>query len=447
MAAGSLASLDRLSLLGLSQSRVPAELRDIFYQLEPQLPRLLEELKILSLDDFSHEEAMAIATCERVEILTVSNAEAPREPALLEMLSRVSGLPADRLTAHSYLHKGPEALAHLFKVAAALDSEVLGEPHVLGQLRQCHRAAAERKMTGPLLESLLPAVYGAARQVREETPLSEQPTSIAAAAVQTAASLHGDLTDSRALLLGGGEMSELLLDELRQAGLTDLVVMHGSAGRAAAAAKRLRCHYRPWEELEAAMTDADIVVSDLSSGRCSITRPLVQAALRSRRQKPIFLIDAAVPGDIEPAVEALDDAFVYSLDDLERVALAGHTSREAAVAMAQKILVEAQEGLLRRGAERAAVPAIAGLRAHCEALRQEVLAAGNVDAATATHRLVQRLLHDPSEVLRATAAEGMAGEKLSMTEAALRLFRLPAVEAAPEEGGDQDDNSENGDRA
>jgi len=445
MAASSLASLDRLRLLGLSHGRVPAELRDLFYQLEPQLPRLLDEAADLPVD-----EAMAIATCERIEILTVGAAAAVPATALFDLLSRMTGLPSDRLAAQAYLYEGAAALSHLFKVAAALDSQVLGEPHVLGQLRQCHRAAATRQMTGPLLETLLPAVYAAARQVREETPLNAQPMSIAAAAVQTATSLHGDLAACRALLLGGGEMSELLLDELRQAGLADLVTLHASEARAAAAAERLRCHYRPWEELPDAVAEADILISDLGSGRSTVTRPLVEAALQRRRHRPIFLIDAAIPGDIEPAVEALDDAFVYSLDDLEGVALAGHTSRETAVAMAQKILAEAQARLLRRGAERAAAPAIAGLRAHCEALRREVLAAGQMDAETATHRLVQRLLHDPSEVLRAAAAEG-AGEKLSLAEAASRLFRLPAADdgsddGGPDDGGPDDDGGEKGDQ-
>ena len=253
-------------------------------------------------------------------------------------------------------------MAHLFKVAAALDSQVLGEPHVLGQIRQCHRAASEAKMTGPLLEAALQAAYGAARRVRDETPLSEQPMSIAAAAVQTASSLHGDLKTCRGLLLGLGEMSELLLEELQQAGLADLVVMHGVEARAAAAAERLRCHYRPWEELPAALAEADIMISDLGLGRCSVTRPMVEAALKARRRKPMFLIDAAIPGDIEAAVEGLADAFVYSLDDLERVALTGRPSREAAVSMAHGILAEEQTRFLRRGAERAAVPSITGLR-------------------------------------------------------------------------------------
>ena len=432
MAAGSLESLDRLCLLGLSQGRVPAELRDIFYQLEPQLPRLLDEVAGLGA-----EEALAVATCERVEILTLGADDATVETKLFALLTRLTGIPAEGLSPHAYRQEGAAALAHLFKVAAALDSRVLGEPHVLGQLRQCHRAAAARKLTGPLLEELLPAVYAAARRVREETPLNAQPMSIAAAAVQTAASLHGELTGCRVLLLGGGEMSELLLDELRQAGVSDLVTLQASDARAAAAAARLRCHYRPWAELPAALAEADILISDLSSGRCTVTRPLVATALQRRRHKPMFLIDAAVPGDIEAAVEALDDAFVYSLDDLERVALAGHTSREAAVAMAETILDEAQAQLLRRGAERAAAPAIAGLRARCEALRREVLAAGNLDAATATHRLVQRLLHEPSEALRASAADA-AEEKLSLAEAAARLFRLPAEEARPDDEGGED---------
>jgi glutamyl-tRNA reductase len=427
MVGDSKGDLDRLLLLGVSQGSAGPELQEQLYQLEPQLPRLLAELAAVQ-----PREAMVIVTCERLEFLVAGGADGLAQ-ALAQLMARVTGLPGTKIATQSYRHEGTAALTHLFKVAAALESQVIGEPHVLGQVRQCHRAAAQLKMTGPLLESVLQAAYAAARRVREETPLSEQPTSMAAAALQTARSLHGELASCRALLLGLGEMSELLGDELQQAGLEDLVVMHGSESRAAAAAERFSCHYRPWAELEAALAEADILVSDLGLGRCSITRPMIEAALKQRRRKPMFLIDAAIPGDIEAAVETLEDAFVYSLDDLEQVALSGLPSREAAAAMAHAILAEEQAKFLRRGAERKAAPSIAELRGHFEALRLGVLEDRRLDAEAATHRLINRLLHDPSEVLREAAAEG-EHEKARLVEAMTRLFRLSRMK--DEENGE-----------
>ena len=420
--------LEQLLLIGVSQAAARPELRELFFQLEPDLSRLLSELAAVQ-----PREALVITTCERLEFLVAGGEQGRCDDALLALMARMTGQGADRLAGEVYRHRGTAALAHLFSVTAALESQVIGEPHVLGQVRRCHRAARQRKMTGPLLESLLQAAYGAARRVREETPLSEQPVSMAAAALQTMSHLHGSLKDCRALLLSLGEMSELLADELQQAGAGDLVVMHGSDARAERTAERLRCHYRPWAELTAALAEADILISDLGLGRCSITRPMIEEALKQRRHKPMFLIDAAVPGDIEAAVESLDDAFVYSLDDLERVALSGRPTRSAAVEMARAILAEEQARFLRRGAEREAAPSITELRAHFEAQRQAVLEERGLDAETATHRLVQRLLHAPSEVMRAAAAEG-GMQRLSLTEAVRRLFRLGRPAQREDEG-------------
>ncbi|HSR72706.1 MAG TPA: NAD(P)-binding domain-containing protein, partial [Kiloniellales bacterium] len=265
---------------------------------------------------------------------------------------------------------------------------------------------------------------------------------IAAAGLQLARDVLGDLTRRRALLAGLGEMGEFMAGELLRAGISDLVVLHESLERAEAAARRLGSHFRPWEELEPALVEADVVVAASGTGRYRIAPGPVEAALRRRRREPIFLIDAAVPGDIDPAVGALDEAFVYDLADLERVALSGKAAREASLGEAEAILERELAAFLRARAERGAAPAVVALRRHFEAARDEVLADGASNAEDSTRRLVNRLLHDPFEVLRQAAVrraeQGDSAEE--PLEAALRrLFRLDVTRPEDKDAGGPED--------
>ena len=211
--------------------------------------------------------------------------------------------------------------------------------------------------------------------------------------------------------------------ELRNAGLADLTVLHASLGRAEAAAHRLQGHFKPVEQLADALTHADIAVTSQGSGRHGITVPMVEAALKERRRRPILFVDTAVPCDVEPGVGTLDGAFVYSLSDLEEVAKDGKESRESAATAAWRVLDEELARFLRRRKERAAVPAVTALHQHFEAAREEILNRGDLDAETATRLLIKRLLHDPSEVLRGTVSGGEITGK-DLERSIRRLFRL-----------------------
>ena len=193
-------------------------------------------------------------------------------------------------------------------------------------------------MSGPVLETLLQAAFGAAERIRRETPVTEQPASMAAAALRMAERLHGDLARCRVLLIGLGEMGELLAGELQQAGVAELVLIHRSSARAEISARRLGCHFRAWEEIPAALEQADILLSDQGSGRWTVTRDQIAQALRARRRRPMFVIDLAVPRDIEDSTNELPDAFVYNLDDLETLALEGRADGAAPSQQAAAIL-------------------------------------------------------------------------------------------------------------
>lgn len=421
----------RLLVFGVNHRSATAALRERLLMEDIDQPAMLAEIRAAGFD-----EALLFSTCDRLEVVALHREPEAALGPLLKMFAERAQVGPDDLQAQSYRHFAEAALRHVFAVAASLDSQVIGEPQVLGQVKESHRQAAAAGCLGPGLEMVLQSAYTTAKRVRSETPLAERPVSITASALMVARNLHGDLARSSALVIGLGEMGELMALELREAGVVDLVVLHGSQRRSEAAAHRLRCHFRPFEELAEALAAADIVVTALGSGRQTVTAPLVEAALKQRRRRPILFLDAAVPGDVEPAVQDLDGAFVYDLDDLEGVAREGKAGREATALAAWRVLEEEVAAFLRKRAERAAVPAVAALRKHFEAAREEVLAQGGLDAEAATRLLVKRLLHGPSEALRAVAAvDAEAGRRLEQTIESLFLGDATAPLSQEETGG------------
>lgn len=411
-----------LLLVGVNHRSAGPALRERLFAAEPDAAAVLEAVRAAGAS-----EAVVLATCERIEALALEDDPAAAAPRLLAALARGAGIDPAEFEAQGYRLFGEDAVRHLFAVAASLDSQIVGEPQVLGQVKESHRRAAEAGLVGPTLDSLLQAAYGTAKRVRSETRLAEQPVTIAASALQVARDVHGDPGRRGALLIGLGEMGEFMAAELSDAGLGDLVIVHTSIARSEAVARRFGCNYRPWDELQEALAGADIVVSALGTGRYSVTAAMAEAALKRRRREPIFFIDTAIPGDIDPAVAPLDGAFVYNLEDLERVARRGKANREAAAAAARDIVDQELAAFLRQRAERSAVPSVAALRGHFESVRDDVLAGGRLSAEEATRRLVNRLLHDPSEVLRTTAAEESGANEAqrgALERALRRLFRI-----------------------
>lgn len=306
--------------------------------------------------------------------------------------------------------EGEQALEHIFAVAASLESLVIGEPQVLGQVKASHRIAVDADMMGAELDRIMQAAFAAAKRVRSETMIGQSAVSIAAAAVQVARDVHGDLDTAAALIIGGGEMGDLVAAKLMDAGLTRLTVADTVSRRAEAMARRFSCHVVPFAPLAPALADADIVLSAVGRGSHVISADMVREALHQRRQRPIFLVDAAIPGDIDPAVDRLDEAFLYGLNDLERIATEGRGKREAAAEMAWDI-VHQEVARFRQGASaRDAVPTLVAIRGHFEDVRSQVLVDNpGADATEATRLLINRLLHGPSQALRDLADEAGAG--------------------------------------
>lgn len=390
---------DRLLVFGINHRSASGPLREQLVEQNWDHETLMADLRGADLD-----KAVLLITCDRLEVLIESD-DPDRDTARLQkLLATWTSSESGDFRTQGFERRGEEALRHVFAVAASLDSQIVGEPQVLGQVKESHRLSALGGLVTSPLDAVLQASYGAAKRVRTETPLAERPVSIVASTLLIARSLHGDLSKCAGLLLGLGEISELLASELREAGLANLVVMHRSPARAAHVAQRFACQYRPTEERDQALVEADIIISAVGLGRFALSAADVEAALKNRRRRPILLVDTALPGDIEPAAQDLDGAFVYTLEDLEAVAMEGRAGREAAARAAWLILEEEVAAFRRQGAERMAAPSVVHLRDHFEAVRAEVMAQSGIDADTATRLLVKRLLHGPSEALRGAAA-------------------------------------------
>jgi glutamyl-tRNA reductase len=421
--------LSRLLLLGVSARTVAAALRDRLFATEPDQAKLIEALKALGC-----EEGLVLATCERIEFLVVARPGQRVAGKLLQLVADAAGCAPAQLAGQSYCHQGEDALRHLLAVAASLESQVVGEPQVLGQVKESYRLAHEAGLAGPYLAAATQAAFAAARRVRRDTPIGQQATSMSHVAVEVARDLFGRFDRLSLLWLGLGEMGEMLSDDFAAAGVTQRLVMHASAARAEAVAHRLGCNFAPWAELEQHLADADIVIADAGTGRFALARAQVAAALRRRRNRPILLIDAGVPADIEPGTGTLEDAFVYDLDDLERLASKQSGGRAAASTQAWGILEDELAAFLRSQAERPATPAVVALRRHFEAMRRGVLEGGESDAAAATRLLVNRLLHGPSEALRRSVAADPA-RAAELEETIRQLFELPE---GPDDGPQPD---------
>ena len=397
--------VERPLVVGANHRSSPLALRDRLFVEDADVPRFLAALR-----DGGCGHALVLSTCDRVDVLAAHDNLDVAEATARAVLAEHAGIAESELAGHLYVLRDEDAVRHTFAAAAALDSQVIGEPHVLGQLKACHRLARQAGMAEGLLESMLQAAYGAAKRVRSETAVGEGPVSLAAAAVQVARDLHGALHDRRALLIGVGEMGITVAAALMAAGLPDVTVIHPRERRAEAAARALEAHTASFDPLVDRLAAADVVIAALGARRRLLDGDILAAALRLRRRRPIFLIDTATPGDVDPNTERLEEAFVYDLDDLEGVAETGRTARDAEALAAQGIVEAEVVAFLHRRAERDAVPAVTRLRDRFEAARRQVLAEAGGDAERATQLLINRLLHGPSAALRGLAARDDDGD-------------------------------------
>lgn len=389
-------------------------LRDRLQGDESDALHLLSRCREMGLD-----QAMVLATCDRCEVWAAVTDDTRAAADITALIAEAAGGSVPEIAPQLHYLSDDAALRYAFAVAASLESQVIGEPQVLGQVKEAYRLAGRTGMSGSMLDAILQAVLATAKKVRSDTDIAAQSVSMAACVVKLSRQVHGKLDKAGALLLGDGDLGDLVADHLTEAGIKRWSVVHPTLSRARELAVNRQAHAATIDGLEQALVDADILVAALDSLSYVVTAPMIAAALKKRRRRPMLLLDLAIPGDIDPAIDAIDDAFRYGFDDLERLAMSGRKERAQAMQAAYAIVDEDLAQFLRLQEERGAADMVADLRAHFETERLAILAENpQMDAAEVTRRLVNRLLHRPITALKQGQPEK------SLDEAARRLFGL-----------------------
>ena len=408
-------------VIGLNHRTAPVEVRERVVFDSDRLPDALHNLCARP----GVQEGLIVSTCNRTEMYCVVDGG---EPALPDWLASFHQTGRD-LTDHCYELHGPAAIQHAFAVASGLDSMILGEPQILGQLKDAYRAAHEAGTAGPLLNRLFQATFAVAKRVRTETRVGASAVSVASAAVQLARRIFAGFEQHTALLIGAGEMIELAGRHLHAQGLKRMIIANRSLNRAQDLAVEFKASAITLDALEEHLPAADILISSTASPVPIVTLEATRKAIAARRRRPMFMLDIAVPRDIEPAVGELEDVYLYTIDDLRQVVDHNLKARQEEAAEARGLI----EGEVARfvSALRTldAAPIIRDLRARADVTKAQtleqarrMLAAGKQDEALEflANTLTNRLLHSPSRSLRLAAEQGDA----ALIDAAHKLYGL-----------------------
>ena len=392
-----------LHILGLNHNTAPVEIREQVAYAGDQVGAALTALTRLQGID----EAVILSTCNRTEFYLEGNESGLA--ALVSWLKSDQSLSKDAEAALFTLNN-EEAIRHLFRVACGLDSMVLGEPQILGQLKDAYRQAEQSGTAGSQLNRLFRHTFSVAKKVRTDTEIGSSPVSVAYAAVNLANQFFAGFSNHTALLIGAGVTIELVARHLKSKGIGRLFVANRDFGRAQLIASQFGGFALPLSEIAGTLPEADILISSTASKEPVVTTAQMQAAIRSRKRRPIFAVDIAVPRDLEAGIGELDDIYLYTIDDLDKVVIEGQSDRQAAAVDAQRILDDETQRYLSIERSKEVAPVITALRDHGDALRNEVLEqarrrlAKGVDQDEVlqfvTSSLLKKLLHQPSVRLR-----------------------------------------------
>ncbi|WP_291441384.1 glutamyl-tRNA reductase [Desulfovibrio sp.] len=376
-------------------------------------------------------ESIILSTCNRVEILAAGTGEVAEQ--VLRNWAGARESDVEELRPYVYVHKNLEAVRHLFSVASSLDSMVLGEPQILGQLKTAYRKAVKSRATGVILNRLLHKAFSVAKRVRTETAVASSAVSISYAAVELAKRIFGDMREHKAMLVGAGEMAELAAMHLLQAGIADILVANRTLVRGQELAKQFNGHAIPFEDMPRHLLDVDIIITSTGSQEPIIRARDIRAALKARKNRPMFFIDIAVPRDIDPDVNGLDNVYLYDIDDLKEVVEENLATRRDEAAKAAQIVNEEVVQFSRWLASLDMQPTIVdlikkGQRAAEEELAKTLKRLGPVDDNTRealeamAGALVRKLNHDPIMFLKhgGMSQEGN-GPRISIMR---RIFNL-----------------------
>jgi glutamyl-tRNA reductase len=418
-----------LLLVGISHRTAPVEVRE---RVDFQARDLATALRALS-DRGSAREAVVVSTCNRAEMYVACEDPEPTRQDLVRFLSEFNQVPAGDIAPHVYDIVDLDAARHLFRVAAGLDSLVVGEPQILGQVKDAHTVAGEAHTSGPVLNRLFHASFGVGKRVRTETGLGSGAVSVSYAAVALAKKIFGDLNGRNVVVIGAGEMGKLTAIHLKSQNVRQITIVSRTMAHAARAAQAIGgASAAPWEELDAVLGAGDIVITATGATNPILTKAHIESVMRPRRNRPLFLIDIAMPRDVEAEAGEIEQVFLYNIDDLQATVRENLARRASEVQRAEAIVDEEVQKFGAWFRSRGAIPTVVALRERFEAIRRDELerlefkmsslppeARARVDEIT--HLIVEKLLLTPTEQLKSLSDAETVG---AYSEALTRLFGL-----------------------
>lgn len=414
----------QLFALGLNHTTAPIDIRE-------RVNFSPDQLILASHDLTQHElakEAVIVSTCNRSEVYC--SLECDTRHAIINWFSHYHHLPQQLLKNHLYAYHNAEVIRHLLRVACGLDSMILGEPQILGQLKTAYTLAREHRVAGKLLSKLFEHSFSVAKQVRTDTAIGSSPVSVAFAAVRLAQQIFGDLNGATALLIGAGETIELAARHLHENCLNRMIVANRTLERARQLAKEFGGYAITLEEIPVHLAEADIVISSTSSSLPILTPKEVKQAIKTRKHRPMFMVDIAVPRDIAPEVGKLEDVYLYSVDDLNEVIQENLRSRRQAALQAEEIIDTQVTHFMGWWKSLDTVETICNLRDHSQQVRHNIVVKAKrmLDNGKSpyevidylAHTLTNTLIHSPCSQLRQAGYNG----REELISAAKVLFQL-----------------------
>lgn len=422
----------KLALAGINHRTAPVQVREKFALRHEELPAAL-----LDMQARGAKEVLVLSTCNRVEVTATLDDNGSAERLLEGILENRHDLSWEAVRPHLYIYENAEAIRHLFRVASSLDSMIVGEPQILGQLKGAYSQAREQGTIGTVLDTVLTRAFSVAKRIRTETDIGQNAVSVSYAAVELAREIFGSLHRKRVLIIGAGKMSEGAARHLMRAGAGEILVTNRTPQRARQMAEAFRGELVPYETFPQRLADVDIVIASSGAPHYVITRELMQQVIKERKNQPMFLIDIAVPRNIEPQVNRMEHVFLYDIDNLQQLAERNLQTRREVAQQAENIIAEEVARLEVRLRARDVTPTILSLQEQLEAIRKEVTLRyrgrlGNLTPEQEeaieglTRGIVNKIAHGPiSEIRRHAAAQ--AAEDASQGEvisAVRRMFRL-----------------------
>ncbi|MDR3554385.1 MAG: glutamyl-tRNA reductase [Syntrophobacteraceae bacterium] len=421
--------MSHIILLGMNHKTAPVEIRE---QLAVACRQEVNPLHMLPHLDHV-DELIFLSTCNRVEFLFTCGAQAEGIAEIKALLRTHVGLPSSiPLDSYLYVHQDLEAVKHLFMVASSLDSMVVGEPQILGQLKGAYRSAVEFRTVKMVLNRLMHKSFSVAKRVRTETCIGSCAVSVSYAAVELARKIFGHIQDKRVLLIGAGEMAELAAEHFLRQGVRSMTVANRTLERAVELAARFKAETVPFDHLLDELKATDIVVSSTGAREPILSYRDVRSRMRERRNRPLFFIDIAVPRDIDPKVNEIDNVYVYDIDDLQGVIEFNREERLSQARSAEHIIDEETIKFKNWMKSLNAVPTIVSVREKAEKIRQNELRRtfsqlpdlGEREKEAIeilTSSIIKKLLHDPIMFLKKKAQRDSRAVYMDFT---LQLFNL-----------------------